>query len=93
MTVGPLVIPRRVHERVLEPVEQDADRIHVLVRAGAARAGLDVAEVGDQGHLGIAVDQISERGKLGEFLGTVGRVADDGEGVRFLGARVDGIPN
>lgn len=75
VTVGPIVVARRVDKRILERVEQCPQTLEALVAAGAA-TGLDVAEVQHDVDLEVAVDVSDEIGERGDLRTAVGRVAD-----------------
>jgi hypothetical protein len=79
VAVSPLVVARRVHERVVERVEQRLDLREVLVRAETAPR-LDVAQVERQPDVAVVVDARHERREQRFLGGAVRRVADDGEG-------------
>ena len=80
VAVGPLVVTRRVDQRVLEGVEVAADQPEVVVAADR-RAVLDVAEVDDRADGRVLVDLLDPPREGGDLGVAVRHVADDREGV------------
>jgi hypothetical protein len=76
VAVGPLVVARRVDDRVFEALERLRDRREALV--GARRAAVFyVADVGGDPDFGIVVDGVDELTESGFLVGALGNVADD----------------
>jgi len=89
VAVGPLVVARRVDQRVDEAVELGPDGGEVGV-ATDRRTVLDIAEVIDELDAGIGVDLIDNAREPFDLGGTVGDVADDREAEAGLVGRLGG---